>query len=124
MSIRTWSLTRFWAVTAVCWLAAVVLSQGSGPLFGLVLAVIPAFLAGAWAGSHDEIRTWPVIRVVALWVVPAGTMTAAGDGLLREWKIAASIVLAPVAIFTVRWFELRRARPAQPELLPSPPREE
>ena len=123
MSIRTWSFTRLWAVAAGYWLAAIVfaaLSVEAGParLLALILASVPAFLAGAWAGSHAEIRDWPIIRLVAIWVFPAFALFGASGTMLRERTFVAAIVFAPILVLTVRWFELRGAGRSLIEVAP------
>jgi hypothetical protein len=110
-------------MSALLWLAAAFMSAvsgegGGGRLLALVLAGVPPFLAGAWAGSHPEIRDWPVIRLVALWFFPICGLVGASDSLSAEWQFVAMIVLAPVAILTVRWFELRGGRSSRAVSLP------
>lgn len=113
MSIRAWSFTKLWTVTAVSWFAAM-LAEAASDYFDvfdgavLVLALVPAFLAGAWAGEHAEIGTWPRARVVAMWVVAGAAYFGATD-MLDHWRLAAVAVAAPVAVLTFRWYELTEA---------------
>jgi hypothetical protein len=110
MALRDWSFTRLWAVTAGIWLAA----AGAGEIadyfgrFGIVvlgIAFLPAFLAGAWAGEHSEIAHWPRARLFSMWALTLCAFLGATD-YVDHWRLAASVVAAPVAILTLRWYEL------------------
>lgn len=116
---RTWSFTRLWAMIVATWFAAVAAglatNEGSAlRMIPLALAIVPAFLAGSWAGSHREIRDWSMIRLVAMWGLCAAGFGAASD-MSDSWPAAALIAL-PVAILSIRWLELRRELPALPSL--------
>lgn len=110
MSVRSWSLTKLWAVTALIWAVAGGLAEVAdyfdvfemGPA---ALAFLPAFLAGAWAGEHPEIRDWPRIRLIAMWVLLGLGYFGATD-FLHHWRVAAAALAAPPTILTLRWLEL------------------
>jgi hypothetical protein len=108
--IRAWSFTRLWAVTAVIWVVAGGAAAVADYFDALGMAVaglgfLPAFLAGAWAGEHPEIREWPRVRLIAMWVLLGIGFVGATD-FIDHWKLAAAVGAAPAAILTLRWYEL------------------
>ena len=116
MSIRNWSLTRYWAITFGSWLAAFTLLTGFESLrdYGsvalvplLVLTFAPAFWAGIWAGSHPEIRFWPPGRIVVMWVLGAGLILLVGGPLEEVGGFAVAAIIAPLTILTWAWRESR-----------------
>lgn len=114
MSIRTWSLTKLWAVTAATWVGAWVLLRLCGyfdisGLLPFTVAAVPGFLAGVWAGSHPELAEWPRVRIVALWVFALGTIIAASD-FVWHWSALTMVVAAPAAVLSLRWYELTHAQ--------------
>jgi hypothetical protein len=115
VSVRTWSFARFWSVTALIWVAAGLVSgmgsQNEAPahIIALGLAFVPAFVAGEWAGTHPEIRDWPLARLLAMWLFAILAVMGMSDAL-RDARFVASVVLAPVAILTVRWVEMLGSR--------------
>ena len=120
--IRSWSFTRLWAVTAFLWLVAGGAAAAADyfEFFGvgvLALGLLPAFLAGAWAGEHPDIREWPRVRLIAMWVLVVIGFTGATD-YLDHWRLAAAVVAAPASILTIRWYELVSSPP--PPVLPPP----
>jgi drug/metabolite transporter (DMT)-like permease len=120
--IRAWSFTRLWAVTAVIWVVA----GGAAAVadyfdaFGMAvvgLAFLPAFLAGAWAGEHPEIREWPRVRLIAMWLL-LGIGFAGATDFIDHWRLAAAVAAAPATILTLRWYELLNGGPG-PSLPPT-----
>lgn len=123
MAIRTWSLTKLWAVSCVIWLAA-------GAFLSLVhyfewlqlgllaIAFTPAFLAGSWAAEHDEIARWPRFRIGSMWALVAAAVIAVGD-TIDSWKLPLALFGAPVTILTLRWYEVTRGL-ATPDPPPGP----
>ncbi len=115
MSIKTWSFARLWAISAAIWLLA--LSVGElldyfdlGSLATFAFATIPAFLAGAWAGSHPEIGNWPRVRVAAMWSFALAGFLGVAEHV-GHWLTLAAVLAAPVAILTLRWYELTQGVP-------------
>jgi hypothetical protein len=120
--IRSWSFTRLWAVSALIWLVAAGAAVAADYFdeFGigvLAVAFLPAFLAGAWAGEHPEIREWPRVRLIAMWVLVLIGFAGATD-YLDHWKLALAVVAAPATILTIRWYELVTSTPPAPTLPP------
>lgn len=108
--IRSWSFAKLWAVTGTIWLiaagASVVADYFNTFEIGVAaIAFLPAFLAGAWAGEHPEIRDWPRVRLIAIWVMVGLGYFGLTD-YLDHWRLAAAVAAAPAAILTLRWFEL------------------
>jgi len=111
-------------MSCCCWLSAIAVANLTADLRGgrmvaVVLAAMPGFLAGAWAGTHPEIREWPLIRLISIWLFPMLGLVAVSDTLRGEGGVVALALFAPVAIFTVRWFELRGSRGARPVSIPA-----
>lgn len=124
MAIRNWSFTKFWAVTAGVWVLAALAGAAADyfdrlGLVVLIIAFIPGFLAGGWAGEHPEIAAWSRARLIAMWALAACTFVGATD-FLDYWRLAAAVIAAPVVILTIRWYELTGARGSRTEL-PAPP---
>jgi hypothetical protein len=124
MSVRNWSFARLWAVTAAVWLVA--LAAGNvldyfdiGGLGTFALAAVPAFLAGAWAGTHPEIGSWQRTRLVAMWCLAFAAFFGATE-YVGHWRALAAVIAAPVAILSLRWYELTGGGPPRPELSPPP----
>ena len=69
------------------------------------LAFLPAFIAGAWAGEHPEIRDWPRMRLISMWVLLGLGYLGVSD-YMHHWRFAAAVAAAPAAVLTLRWFEL------------------
>jgi len=118
MSIRQWSFARLWAVTAFCWLGALVVGEvldyfDLGGLATFAIALIPAFLAGAWAGTHPDIAGWPRVRVAAMWAFTLGLFVAATE-CVGHWRVVGVALAAPVAVLTLRWYELTGGAPRAP----------
>jgi hypothetical protein len=86
------------------------------PVLGL--AMVPALLAGAWAGEHPEIREWPRARLIAMWVLAGAACLAASD-LVHYVRLTAAIIAAPVALLSFRWYELNSGPPEPAALPPS-----
>ena len=124
MAIRNWSFTKLWAMTAGVWVLAALAGAAADYFdrFGvvvLVLAFIPAFLAGGWAGEHPEIAVWPRTRLIAMWALALCALVGATD-CLDHWRLAAAAIAAPVAILTIRWYELTAGTGPRTELSPPP----
>lgn len=117
MSIRNWSLTRYWAVTFSAWLVAFTLLSAldelnsfAGPLavvFLLALTFAPSFWAGIWAGSHPEIAMWPTGRIFVMWFLGAGLILLVGAPLQSVGGFALAAVVAPLTVLTWAWKERR-----------------
>lgn len=115
MSIRNWSFSKLWAVTACFWVVAFGAGEvldyfDLGGLAAFALAVAPAFLAGAWAGTHPEIAAWPRARLAAMWGLALGTLLGATE-YVGHWRAVALVIAAPVAILSLRWYELTEGAP-------------
>lgn len=124
MSMRQWSFTKFWAVSAGIWVLAGLAGAVTDYFDALepavlVLAYIPAFLAGGWAGEHPEIASWPRARLIAMWVLAFGALVG-GTDYLDHWRMAATVIAAPVAILTLRWYELTGGTGPTAPLSPPP----
>ncbi len=122
MAIRTWSFTKLWAVSSIIWLTSMALFDLIGyydslQLLVLALALSPAFLAGAWAGDHPEIATWPTFRIGAMWGLGAAVGLIISD-TIHWWRLPAGLLAAPLTILTLRWYEV--TRPAWKALPPDP----
>jgi hypothetical protein len=114
-STRSWSFTTLLAAIVGTWFLAIGawIVSADAPFLHVVslgLALLPPFLAGSWAGAHPEIRDWSRIRLGALWLLAVVAVLAI-DEQRGEWKLAV-IVVAPVAILTIRWLEVRRSAPS------------
>jgi hypothetical protein len=123
MSIRDWSFTRLWAVTAAIWLVAWGANEALdyfdiGGLATFALAMVPAFLAGAWAASHPAIALWPRPRLIAMWALAGGTFLGATE-YVHHWRALALVIAAPVAVLSLRWYELTAGTPLRVELKPT-----
>lgn len=110
MAIRTWSFTKFWSVSAILWLLAAALAKVGrwydiADLPAVLLAFLPAFLAGSWAGHHHEIAAWPRMRLVSMWVMVIGSALVLNEA--RSWYLPVILIGAPAVVFTLRWFELQ-----------------
>lgn len=110
MAIRSWSLTKLWAVSACIWLAAASCTALSDyydwpRIFILAFAFIPAFLAGAWAEHHPEIASWPWFRIATMWTITLAVGFSIAD-TIHFWRLPAALLGAPVVILTLRWYEL------------------
>ncbi len=108
--IRSWSLTKFWAVTGTIWLIAAAASVvadyfNTMELAAAAVGFLPGFLAGAWAGEHPEIKDWPRLRLISMWVLLGLGYFGLTD-FIDHWRWAAAVTAAPAAILTLRWFEL------------------
>jgi len=108
--IRSWSFAKLWAVTGLIWLVAAGASVVADYFDVLGLAVagvafLPAFLAGAWAGEHPEIREWPRVRLVSIWALLGLGFLGLTD-VIDHWRLAAAVAAAPATILTLRWYEL------------------
>ncbi len=125
MAIRTWSFTKLWAMSFVIWLLATVLFRAVNyadadglQLFVLAFALSPAFLAGAWAGSHPEIAGWPTFRIGAMWGL-AGAVCLIISDTIHWWRLPIGLIAAPLIMVTLRWYELthptRKALPPAPD---------
>lgn len=128
MAIRTWSFTKFWSVSVILWLlAAAVGNLGYYDSFALLaagLGLLPAFLAGAWAGSHPEIGHWPRVRLFSMWTMVIGAIIVLNDN--SGWRIPLVVIGAPATIFTLRWYELTQTQsriepPSNPIIPPDTP---
>jgi hypothetical protein len=129
MAIRSWSFTKFWSVSVILWLVAAGIAninryyEGWG-LLAAGLGFLPAFLAGAWAGSHPEIGQWPRVRLFSMWTMVLGSIIVLSD--TSGWRIPLVLIGAPAAIFTLRWYELtqppsRIEPPSNPVIPPHTP---
>jgi len=117
VSIRSWSLTRYWAMTFSTWLLAFALlsvldevNDYAGPMAPvtlLALAFAPAFWAGSWAGSHPEIGLWPAGRILVMWFLGAGVIVLVGGPLQDVGGFALGAVVAPLTVLTWAWKERR-----------------
>ena len=117
MSIRSWSLTRYWAMTFATWLLAfallVVLDDVKdyvGPLAAVILLALPfapAFWAGSWAGSHPEIGLWPTGRIFVMWFLGAGVIALVGGPLQDVGGFVLGAIVAPLTVLTWAWKERR-----------------
>lgn len=110
MAIRTWSFSKLVAVAAVIWLVALGIGElldylDLGNVVTFAVAAIPAFLTGAWAGSHPEIAGWPRVRLGAVWLFAVAAFLGASD-CIGHWRALAVALAAPAAILTLRWYEL------------------
>ncbi len=127
VSIRNWSFTKLWAVTGTIWLisaGAYVVADyfNAFELAVAGLAFLPAFLAGAWAGEHPEIREWPRIRLISMWVL-LGLVYFGLTDWIDHWRFAAAVAAAPATILTLRWVELSgQVGPALPPSNTTQPR--
>lgn len=117
MAIRDWSFTKFWAISVFFWFCATTLlgiaDYWSRELLGLpavLVGLTPAFLAGAWAGSHPEIAYWPRVRLVSMWVMVLGVIAMLSDPL-SSWRLPLVMIGAPAVIFTLRWYEVSPIAP-------------
>jgi hypothetical protein len=118
--LRNWSFTRLWVAITLAWLLALVAGSYriSSPVIGafaIGLALAPAFLAGAWAGEHQEIEAWPRIRLVAMWALAGAAFLGINETFALGW-LPGAVACAPIGILTIRWIELRDS----PTLLPAP----
>lgn len=124
MAIRNWSFTKLWAVSAIVW-AFAALAGAAADYFDrlgvvvLLLAFIPTFLAGGWAGEHPEIATWPRTRLIAMWTLALCAVVGMTD-YLDHLRLAAAVIAAPVAILTIRWYELTGGTGPRVPVLPPP----
>lgn len=110
MAIRSWSFTKLWAATAAIWViaggaSAVADYFNTFELGAAAIAFLPAFLTGAWAGEHPEIRDWPKIRLISMWAM-LGLCYFGLTDFIHHWRLAAAVGAAPAMILTLRWFEL------------------
>ena len=129
MAIRSWSFTKFWAVSVILWLLAASVANinryyDSFGLIAAVLGFLPAFLAGAWAGTHPEIGSWPRVRLVSMWTMVIGAIIVLSD--TSGWRIPLVLIGAPAAIFSLRWYELTQPQsriepPSTPVVPPDTP---
>jgi hypothetical protein len=108
--ISTWSFTKLWAVSGMIWLIAAGASVvadyfNTFELGAAAIAFLPAFLAGAWAGEHPEIREWPRVRLISMWAMLGLGYFGLTD-FIDHWRLAAAVAAAPAVILTLRWFEL------------------
>lgn len=120
LAIRDWSFTKLWAVTAATWFVAWGGAEALdyfdiGGLATFALAMVPAFLAGAWAASHPAIAQWPRARLVAMWALALATYFGATD-YVGHWRAVALVIAAPVAILSLRWYELTGGGPPRARL--------
>lgn len=130
MAIRSWSFTKFWAVSTILWFITAGLDDinhyyRSLGLLQVIFAFSPAFLAGAWAGSHPEIAQWPRVRIVTIWTMVLLVFAALND-TMNGWNLPLILIGAPATIFTLRWYELTGGRPQlrephQPVIPPDTP---
>jgi hypothetical protein len=129
MAIRTWSFAKLWAVAAVIWVVAFSVRDlldyfDLGNFLPFAIAAIPAFLAGAWAGTHPEIVEWPRARLGALWGFTAAAFFGV-SGCVGHWRALAVALAAPAAVLSLRWYELTQGRPTLRQgpatIVPPPP---
>lgn len=109
-AVRNWSFSKLWAVTGMIWLMAAGATEVADYFDAFevgvaALAFLPAFIAGAWAGEHPEIRDWPRMRLISMWVLLGLGYLGLSD-YMHHWRFAAAVAAAPAAVLTLRWFEL------------------